>query len=187
LHFGVHAYSSYITNEFYNICDNLAFSSPSLYWKWCEVHGLLPGVNDALGDDPNGDGMTNAMSFALGASPFQTGAASGRTRGMIHGAGEEDFLSLTIPVRTGATFSGAGPLVSNWIDGIHYELQGTEELSGPWELGILEDAGTGAAGLPALGDINGDGFPDWEYRTFRLAQPVTGNPKGFMRAAIITH
>jgi hypothetical protein len=53
-------------------------------------------------------------------------------------------------------------------------------------LGISQGSSIVTPGLPALRDIDGDGFPDWEYRTFRLTQPVDGHPKAFMRAAIHT-
>ena len=186
LYFGLHAYSAYLSNSYYNIFDNLSFSSQSPYWKWSEFHGLIPGVNDASDDDANGDGVVNALRFAFDESPYSNGLALGKAITAIHGIDEDRFLSLTIPVRTGITFSGTVPLQSNWIDGIRYELHGASDLTDPWELEILQVSSTGAVALPALRDIDGDGIPDWEYRTFRLAQPVRDNPKAFMRAAIHT-
>lgn len=38
------------------------------------------------------------------------------------------------------------------------------------------------SGLPALRDIDGDGTPDWECRTFILDDPNL--PSGFLRAVI---
>ncbi len=41
-------------------------------------------------------------------------------------------------------------------------------------------------GLPALGDYDGVLGPDWEYRTFRLSDPMSTLPRAFMKAGVTT-
>ncbi len=36
------------------------------------------------------------------------------------------------------------------------------------------------AGLPVLGDYDGTAGADWEYRSFRLSDPITARPAGFI-------
>ncbi len=40
------------------------------------------------------------------------------------------------------------------------------------------------AGLPALGNYDGVPGDDWEYRTFRLTDPVSALPRAFMKADV---
>lgn len=123
--------------------------------------------------DPDKDGLSNLLEFALDGDP-STAAASGKVVSAIH----EGHLVLTLPVRTGATFTGAGPLVSGPLDGVVYTIQGSGDLS------------AFLSGVEALPEALDGNLPDltpgggWEYRSFRLSTPVPGAPAGFLRAEI---
>ena len=91
-------------------------------------------------------------------------------------------MTLTLPVRTGASFSGAAEQVSAAIDGVTYRIQGGDTLAAPWSLAIAEVTGADAtaiqAGLPALST-------GWTYRTFRSPGTVAdGDPSDFLRAGV---
>ena len=90
------------------------------------------------------------------------------------------LLVLTLPVRTGASFSGTTEQVSGLIDGVIYRIQGSDELSN-WNLAVSEVLGADKtsieSGMPGL-----DG--GWEYRTFQSPGSVTGDAAEFLRAVI---
>jgi hypothetical protein len=90
-------------------------------------------------------------------------------------------MTLTLPVRTGATFGdSSGDQLSALIDGIYYRIEGDATLS-PLADSITEvttgDETAIQAGLPALGT-------GWTYRTFRAAGTVPTAAKSFLRAKI---
>jgi len=91
-------------------------------------------------------------------------------------------LTLTLPVRAGATFSGATEQVSNVVAGVVYTIQGSDTLAtADWILAVTEitdptDKAAIQAGLPDLTDGN------WIYRTFRSPGTTTdGDPRDFLR------
>ncbi len=121
--------------------------------------------------DPDKDGLSNLLEFALDGDP-SAGAAAGKVVSAIH----EGHLTLTLPVRAGATFTGSGPLTSDPIDGLVYVIEGSGNLS------------TFDAGVEALLSALSDGLPDlstgWEYRSFRLATPISDAAGGFLRTDV---
>lgn len=137
------------------------------YSAWIGGFGLALADQDKT-DDPDGDGMNNLLEFALDGNPA-SGASSGKVVSKI----DADHLTLTLPVRTGAVFSGSGPLTSAAIDHLIYDIDGSTDLSG-FASGVEEIAPL-SAGLPNLSD-------GWTYRTFRLTSAVSSAPKGFLRA-----
>ena len=95
--------------------------------------------------------------------------------------GGAQVLTLTLPVRTGAVFSGATEQVSAPVDGIVYRIQGSDDLN-TFALVISEVTGADAtaiqAGLPTLST-------GWTYRTFRTpGTMVDGDPQDFIRARV---
>ncbi|MCH7228312.1 beta strand repeat-containing protein [Haloferula sp. A504] len=147
------------------------------YDAWTAFWGLH-GADALRSADPNGDGVSNLEHFAFDTNP-NTGGTDGRCRVEIALDGADRHLTYTIPVRVGAIFD-ASP--SATIDGIAYALTGDDDLVGV-DLTVVERSPL-AAGLPALRDIDGDTFPDWEYRSFRLADPVSVRSRGFMQVSV---
>jgi hypothetical protein len=160
----------------------------SVYDVWALAKGLTggPGLENGEGDDPDGDGRINRLEFAFDGNPL-SGANDGKIVGKIASVGGSNVLTLTVPVRVGAIFSGATARVSNPIDGVIYHIQGGYTLADAWPMVIGEVTGPEAtaiqSGLPALSDIGGGGG-DWEYRTFRATDAITANPRGFMRGMV---
>jgi autotransporter-associated beta strand protein len=152
----------------------------SAYHAWATLKGL-DGSNNAKGDDPDNDGKNNLSEFAFDGNPL-SGANDGKIVGKIATVGGNQVITLTLPVRTGATFANSsGDQLSALIDGIYYRIEGDETL-GTFADTITEvPAGTELdaiqAGLPALSS-------GWTYRTFRAPGTVPTVPKAFLRAKI---
>ena len=149
------------------------------YSTWINGFASIPVVDRDPADDPDGDGVSNIAEFALNGNPA-SGASTGKVVGKVASVGGSPTLVLTLPVRSGATFSGSTEQVSALIDGVIYHIQGSDQLS-VWDLAVSEVLGTDKtaieSGLPAL-----DG--GWTYRTFQSPGGVGGDPADFLRAVI---
>jgi len=134
----------------------------------------------AKGDDPEGDGRNNLSEFAFDGDPL-SGASDGKIISRIATVGADQVLTLTLPVRTGATFSAsAGDQVSALVDGIYYRIEGDVDLA-TFAAAISEvtggDATTIQTGLPTLAT-------GWTYRTFRAPGTVPTVSTTFLRAKV---
>ena len=150
---------------------------------WALSKGLtgLPGFEAGKGDDPDKDGRTNLDEFAFDGDPL-SGANDGKIVGKVATVSAAQVLTLTLPVRTGATFSvSAGDQLSALIDGIYYRIEGDETLSPFADAVTVVPAGPELtaiqAGLPPLST-------GWSYRTFRAPGTVPTVPKAFLRAKV---
>jgi autotransporter-associated beta strand protein len=150
---------------------------------WASSKGLddsNAAHSSAKGDDPDGDGRNNLYEFAFDGNPLSA-ANDGKVVGKIGTVGTDHVWTLTVPVRTGATFSNSsGDQFSSLIDGIYYRIEGDLNL-GTFANTISEVTGgaetTIQAGLPTLSS-------GWTYRTFRDTGTVLTVPKVFLRAKI---
>lgn len=147
----------------------------SAYADWAAANGLTG--DDALpGADPDHDGDNNLTEFAF-ASPPANGMAPGSRKPVIATVGGQQVFTLTVPVRSGALFSGSPGLTAS-RDGVLYHVEAGTSPSA-WSLQASEVTGADAtaiqAGLPALA-------PGWNYRTFRGPGTVAEAPSIFLRA-----
>ncbi len=164
--------------------NKIAFvSAGTPYDAWATLKGLTgaPGFENGKADDPDGDGKNNLYEFAFDGNPL-SGANDGKIVGKIATVGADQVLTLTMPVRAGATFSpSSGDQLSALVDVIYYRIEGDGVLS-TFADTITEvtggDATTIQTGLPAL---SGAG---WTYRTFRAPGTVPVDPKAFLRAKV---
>ena len=69
---------------------------------------LLVAPDNDPGDDPDNDGATNFEEFAFSGNPT-SGSDQGARRVAIDDVAGTDHLTLTLALRTGATFTGSGP------------------------------------------------------------------------------
>ncbi|MGJ8640482.1 MAG: beta strand repeat-containing protein [Opitutaceae bacterium] len=152
----------------------------NLYAVWTSHWGLL-GADADLTADPNGDGTSNLEHFAFDTSPLGSGGTEGRRRVVIADDGEQSYLTYTFPVLAGATFDTTPAAL---IGDINYSVNGDDNLEGQ-DLSVVERS-TLSFGMPALRDIDGDTFADWEYRSFRLTQPVSTQTQGFIQITVET-
>ena len=160
----------------------LTLGSADSYASWASAKGLdgTPGKENGKSDDPDNDGKNNLHEFAFDGNPL-SGANDGKIVGKIAAVSGSQVMTLTLPVRTGATFGdSSGDQLSALIDGIYYRIEGDATLS-PFADSITEvttgDETAIQAGLPALGT-------GWTYRTFRAAGTVPTAAKSFLRAKI---
>lgn len=134
-------------------------------------HPALVAPDNDPGDDPDGDGVTNIEEFALSGNPT-SGSDQGARRIAIDDVAGTDHLTLTLALRTGATFTGSGPMTAT-IDGIDYTVRGSTDLAG-FTTAVSEIAAI-TTGLPPAAT-------GYTYRTFRITDPVTAGPKAFLQA-----
>lgn len=123
--------------------------------------------------DPDHDGRSNLMEFALDGDPTSS-ANDGKIRSAV---GLDNVLTITLPVRLGASFTAGGDLVSAPVDGVIYKIQGSTDLSDFVTTNVTEVIPALTSGMPNL-------TTGWEYRTFRLPGTTSSNPRGFLRAVI---
>ncbi|MEK7948853.1 beta strand repeat-containing protein [Luteolibacter soli] len=148
--------------------------------SWIAQFPSLSGGNAAKSADPDHDGLTNLEEFAIDGNPA-SGVPSGKVRSRVETVGGAQALLVMLPVRSGATFTGAAP-VSATVDGVTYEIAGTNDLS-VFGQNVTEVV-PALTGTPAMPDPS----VGWSYRTFRLNGNVGGatprGPKGFLRVGI---
>jgi fibronectin-binding autotransporter adhesin len=157
----------------------LTVAAGSAYDEWAASKGLDAG-NDGKLDDPDHDGLENIVEFGIDGNPL--GGSEGKFAALIAdvdpGAGVEDAFVVTVPIRTGATFSGPGDLVSPAIDGIIYSIQGSTGLTDFTSIDVSEVTPALSSGMPAPST-------GWTYRTFRLpGSPAAPNAKAFLRVGV---
>ena len=159
----------------------------SPYSTWAALKGLDDSDAahaSAKSADPDGDGKNNLYEFAFDGDPL-SGANDGKIVGKIATVGADQVMTLTLPVRAGATFSAdAGTdQLSALVDGIYYRIEGDKTL-GTLADSITEvtggDATTIQSTMPALSEAG------WTYRTFQPSAPDTVStvPKAFLRAKV---
>ncbi|MEZ5385248.1 MAG: LamG-like jellyroll fold domain-containing protein [Prosthecobacter sp.] len=142
------------------------------YTDWAVASGLNPLFQGGPYDDPNGDGKTNLEHFAFDGDPLSA-IDDGKHREAITDVSGTNHFAITIPVRSGAVFSGS-PSPTATIDGITYAFQGTLNLVS-WDELVSEVVPPDSAGLPSVSS-------GWEYRTFILDNASL--TRGFLRGAV---
>lgn len=125
--------------------------------------------------DADDDGRSNLLEFALDGDPTSA-VFDNKQRTLLSREPDGLTLSFTLPVRNGAIFHGPGNLVSEPIDGVIYAIQATTDFDDFTTIEIEEVTPAADHDLPELSD-------GWEYRTFKISDPV-GRPQAFMRAKI---
>jgi hypothetical protein len=150
--------------------------APSVYDEWLKGY---PGITDAgkalSGADADGDGAINLVEFAFGGDPTN-GADSGFKSVATVDADNNSIadLTLSVQVRADAVFSlSGGKLVSNLVDGIVYEIEGSTDLI-DWASVVSE-----VTAIPS--ETPADGYV---FKTFRLDAAEGLQGKGFLRAVV---
>ena len=155
------------------------------YDTWAAAKGLdgTPGKEKGPAADPDHDGRNNLEEFAFDGNPL-SGANDGKVVGKVATLADTNkVFTLTLPVRTGATFSGTTEQISTRVDGIVYTIQGSDTLAAAsWNLEVSEITGADAAAIQSVLPPLSVG---WTYRTFRSPGTVTdGDPRDFLRAKV---
>lgn len=143
------------------------------YDLWIQSFGLS-GAAAGPAADPDGDGWANILEFGVNGNPASrslTAAVAGR----IATLGGEPAFTITVPVRSGAVFSGAAALAAT-ADGVTFVIEGSDAADA-WTLDVDEVTPALSAGLPSLPD-------GWEYRTFRTPGSVNTDAADFMRVKV---
>lgn len=162
------------------ILNVLTGPSANAYDSWATAAGLTAANNGKTVDADN-DGLDNITEFALDGAPL-SGLQGGKVVSKLATIGGQQVMTLTLPVRNGAAFTGTTTLVSGAVDGVIYSIQGTATLSG-FPLQVQEVTGADATALQ--GSLNLPAVSTgWSYRSFRLAGDASTAAKGFLRAVI---
>ena len=142
------------------------------YDSWAAAMGLTVGVNDGKLQDPDGDGVSNLMEYALGGNPLSA-TDNGVSSGNVQTVDGSPALVQTIAARAGAVFaSGTNGSMDATIDGIVYRIEGSLNLDA-WTDTISEITPI-TGGLPAVP-------AGYEYHTFRSGGPFASTASDFIR------
>jgi fibronectin-binding autotransporter adhesin len=144
---------------------------------WAAANNVAGGK----GGDDDGDGASNLLEFATNSDPKLAGTGARIVSAVASLAGDK-VLTLTAAVRKNAVFAADGATQKATVDGMVYVIEGTSDLvtwdSVVTELNAADSAAVQATqSLPALG-------AEWEYRTFRTDDGVTGDPRDFIRLKV---
>ena len=150
--------------------------SPLMTW----TNTYFPGITDSnivsLAADPDHDGQTNLIEFALGGNP--TAAGSSAKLNVLSSDGISKMLLLTITVRAGTPDFTGTPSPAATQDGVIYTVQGGLSLAAFTSpvSAVVPAVTTGLPAAPA----------GYEYRSFKL-DAADGLPgSGFLRVQVAT-
>lgn len=150
----------------------------SAYDTWIAGYPSIQVADRDPGDDPDGDGATNAVEFALGGTP-NSGSSRPKVHSLIADSSADGDttpeLLLTIAVRSGTPAFTGNPSPTATHDGFTYTVQGSTTLGSFTTVAV--PVTTVATGLPAAP-------AGYEYRTFSLTGSNGIPAKGFMRVGI---
>ena len=166
------------TADVYGYINAMEIVALSPYEAWTRSKGIAGGTGNGLGATNPFNGFSNLRNFAFDGEPGATTNEASKLAARFS-QGTNKFLSLTMPVRYGASFS-VGSNYSASIDGLTYRVLGSTNLV-DWSTPVEEVYSAGADGLPAL-SVSGPG--GYQYRSFRLSDPSLA--KGFIRAVAET-
>lgn len=149
-------------------------SSLSSLESWRLAHfGTSANSGDAADfANPDGDEYVNLLEYARDGLPKSSGD-DGKMISKFMTISGTSYFTLTLPVLSGAIFSGAGEKVSQTVGGIIYRIQGSSDLVDFSTTPVFEVTPALSAAMPALS-------PGWDYRTFRL----DAGTKGFLRVVV---
>ena len=147
------------------------------YETWAAAMGLT-GSNNGRDQDPDGDGASNLLEFALAGDPL-SGSNNGISLAKLQDVSGNQALTLTIATRAGATFATAtdGNAMEAPVDSIVYRIEGTHNLT-TWTDSISEVTPAITTGLPSPAPTG------YEYHTFMTAGPVSGTPADYIRVKV---
>lgn len=150
------------------------------YEDWADDNSLA-GADRAKSADPDKDGLTNLVEFALDGDP-NSGTADGKSRSQVETISGEKALVITIPVLDGAVFDNIpGPSCDATVGTTTYVIEGSNDLIN-FDQGVTEIT-------PALNSGLVTPNAGWSHRSFRLNGNIGGatprGPKGFLRARIV--
>jgi len=150
-------------------------SGSAAYTAWTSVKGLTTATM-ATSSDPDNDGAINFIEFALDGTPAN-GSSDNRIVTKVATVGGVKVLTITLPVRTGASFSGTTEQVSATINGIVYRIQGGADLTS-WNGVVAEVPLADRAAVQT-----GIAAPEsgWTNRSFYLSGTSL---TGFLRAKV---
>ncbi|RYD32590.1 MAG: hypothetical protein EOP87_12550 [Verrucomicrobiaceae bacterium] len=151
------------------------------YTTWTST--FFPGVTDqniiGRAADPDGDGSSNALEFALGGAP--NSGSDGPKVYNIQADGSVDAdsdkeLLLTIAVRAATPAFEGSPSPTATKDGAIYTIQGSLDLTG---------FSTGVTPVNVVAPASAPTAPTgYEYRTFSLNGSNNLTGKGFLRVKV---
>jgi autotransporter-associated beta strand protein len=139
--------------------------------QWALDNGLTG--NDALPTaDPDHDGIPNLDEFAFGGNPSSGTSFPDRFAKTVdtNNDGVTEF-TLTIQVRTGASFTASGSALAASLDGITCRVQGSNGL-GTFDAPVSEVDPHFGTGTPRAG---------YQFKTFRLNPSADTGSRGFLR------
>lgn len=145
------------------------------------VSGYGLSGNDALpAADPDGDGSSNLLEFALNGDPT-SGTSNGTAAGAIRDFGPPTgkAFTLVIAARRGASFvAGPNGTQTATADDVQYRIEGSANLASFVSAVSFVSSSDTFMGNPSLAGS------DWEYFTFKLDASEGLGGKGFLRAVI---
>lgn len=149
--------------------------------SWTGTNGLT-GTDAAKTADPDRDGVNNLLEFATNANP-RAGSSGAGAFVKVHSLAGDSVLTLTIAARKNAVFAAAGTTQTATRDGVKYVVEAGDSLNG-WAAPAVStvsapDAAAVQATLP-LPVLEAD----WEWFTFRTANPVTTQARQFLRLRV---
>jgi len=156
-------------------------ASGSAFGTWIAGYPSIPVADRDPGDDPDGDGLTNQVEFALGGTP-NNGGDNAKIYSIV---ADSDFdgdslkeLLLTIAVRTGTgTFTGATSKSAPSDDPTYgYTVQGSINLTT-----FGETVNVVPTAVPPAGVTLPTGYT---WKTFSLNGSNGASGKGFMRVLV---
>ena len=150
-----------------------AFPDPTALSNWAIENGLS-FENSLASSDSDQDGRPLIEEFAFDGNPTQA-SSDGKQRASLTTVTDKEYLTLTIPVRNGASFTGTNSLTAA-IDGIPYEIRGSTELQ-TWTRAMVEVTPAIDTNLPNLN-------AGWSYRTFRFPTSTADEAQGFIQALV---
>jgi hypothetical protein len=131
----------------------------------------LGGTGQSGSDDADQDGVSNLVEFAFNGDP-QDGADHGGVSTALAdtNANGQPELTLTVPVRSGATFAaGVDGVQTATVGGVAYEIRGSLDLL------VFASEVVHVGSVPSAD-------PDYDLHTFRLTASEGLSGKGFLQA-----